>query len=61
MNYKVIANRPGRTTYQVFGADAGEGKTHNYEWLADQLDPNNFGYNVQVDAEDYIIIDIYTD
>lgn len=61
MNYKVIANRPGRMTYQVFGADAGEGKTHNYKWLAGQLDPNNFGYCVQVDAEDYIIIDIYTD
>lgn len=61
MNYKVIANRPGRTTYQVFEADAGEGKTHNYKWLADQLDPNNFGHQVQVDASDYIIIDIYTD
>lgn len=61
MKYEVIATHPGRTTYKVTEADAGEGKTHNYEWLANQIDPNRFGYYVQVDSPDYIIIDIYTD
>jgi hypothetical protein len=61
MNYKVIANRPGRVTYKVTEHDVGEGRSHNYSWLADQLDPNNFGYYVHVDSDEYILIDIYTD
>lgn len=61
MNYKVIEKYRGGVTYQVFGADAGEGKTHSYEWLADQLDPDHFGWSVRVDSPDYIIIDVFGD
>jgi hypothetical protein len=54
---KIIARGVG---YEVYRVTKGfEGLT--YDELADKVDPNNWGYNVQATTPEYIDIKIYID